>query len=237
MRIENEYGNIQYHYGPAAKPDVNWAASMATSLDTGVPWVMCQQANAPDPVINTCNGFYCAHFTPNSNSKPKMWTENWTGWFLLFGGAVPYRPVEDLAFSVARFYQRGGTFQNYYILDVEDNSGAQTVLHIESLGHALHAFINGKLAESGRNLGPVLSLECPYPNQVISSIKFASFGTPHGTCGNFNYGRCSSNRTLSILQKACIGSGSCSIGLSTNTLIGDPCKGVNKSLPVEAACT
>lgn len=24
---------------------------MATSLDTGVPWVMCQQADAPDPIV------------------------------------------------------------------------------------------------------------------------------------------------------------------------------------------
>ena len=66
--------------------------------------------------INTCNGFYCDQFTPNSAAKPKMWTENWSGWFLSFGGAVPYRPVEDLAFAVARFYQRGGTFQNYYMV-------------------------------------------------------------------------------------------------------------------------
>jgi hypothetical protein len=29
---------------------------------------------------------------------------------------VPYRPVEDLAFAVARFFQRGGTFQNYYMV-------------------------------------------------------------------------------------------------------------------------
>ncbi|KAK9153441.1 hypothetical protein Sjap_000921 [Stephania japonica] len=114
-QIENEYGNVDSAYGAAAKPYIKWAASMATSLDTGVPWVMCQQSDAPDPVINTCNGFYCDQFTPNSDKKPKMWTENWTGWFLSFGGAVPYRPVEDLAFSVARFFQRGGTFQNYYM--------------------------------------------------------------------------------------------------------------------------
>ncbi|GJT57174.1 beta-galactosidase 8 [Tanacetum coccineum] len=30
-------------------------------------------------------------------------------------GAFPYRPVEDLAFVVARFCQRGGTCQNYYV--------------------------------------------------------------------------------------------------------------------------
>jgi hypothetical protein len=70
--------------------------------------------------INTCNGFYCDQFTPNSNSKPKLWTENWSGWFLSFGGAVPYRPTEDLAFAVARFYQRGGTMQNYYMVWYND---------------------------------------------------------------------------------------------------------------------
>ncbi|KAG4961271.1 hypothetical protein JHK87_037904 [Glycine soja] len=591
-QIENEYGNIDSAYGAAGKSYIKWAATMATSLDTGVPWVMCQQADAPDPIINTCNGFYCDQFTPNSNTKPKMWTENWSGWFLPFGGAVPYRPVEDLAFAVARFFQRGGTFQNYYMyhggtnfdrtsggpfiatsydydapideygiirqpkwghlkevhkaiklceealiatdptitslgpnleaavyktgsvcaaflanvdtksdvtvnfsgnsyhlpawsvsilpdcknvvlntakinsasaissftteslkedigsseasstgwswisepvgiskadsfpqtglleqinttadksdylcIDYKGDAGSQTVLHIESLGHALHAFINGKLAgsqtgnsgkykftvdipvtlvagkntidllsltvglqnygaffdtwgagitgpvilkglangntldlsyqkwtyqvglkgedldagctdscnyrgpysaskcrrncgkpsqtlyhvprswlkpsgnilvlfeekggdptqisfvtkqteslcahvsdshpppvdlwnsdtESGRKVGPVLSLTCPHDNQVISSIKFASYGTPLGTCGNFYHGRCSSNKALSIVQKACIGSSSCSVGVSSETF-GNPCRGVAKSLAVEATC-
>ena len=41
--------------------------------------------------------------------------------------------------------------------------------------------------------------ECP-----ISSIKFASFGTPQGTCGSFQKGSCESTRdTLSILQNVC----------------------------------
>nr|AJQ19480.1 beta-galactosidase [Diospyros kaki] len=659
-QIENEYGNIDAAYGPAAKTYIKWAASMATSLDTGVPWMMCQQSDAPDPIINTCNGFYCDQFTPNSANKPKMWTENWSGWFLSFGGAVPHRPVEDLAFAVARFFQRGGTFQNYYMyhggtnfgrttggpfiatsydydapideygivrqpkwghlkdlhkaiklcepamvatdptitslgsnleasvykaesglcaaflanvgtqsdatvnfngnsyhlpawsvsilpdcknvvlntakinsqatvlkfmtqpsnddadaskagwswfnepigisshnafmklglleqinttadksdylwysLSTDIQGGSQTVLHVESLGHALHAFVNGKLAGSGkgssnnakvaielpislipgkntidllsltvglqnygaffdktgagvtgpvklkgvnngstidlssqqwkyqvglkgeelglsnggssgwvseptlpkkqpliwyktnfdapsgndpiaidftgmgkgeawvngqsigrfwptytssnagctdscnyrgpynsnkcikncgkpsqqlyhvprswlqpsgntlvlfeemggdptqisfatrqigslcsrvseshpqpvdmwnadqttgRRPGPMLSLECPFPNQVISSIKFASFGTPHGTCGTFSHGKCSSTGALSIIQKTCIGSKSCSIGVSIDTF-GDPCVGVTKSLAVEASCT
>lgn len=55
--------------------------------------------------------------------------------------------------------------------------------------------------DSERKLGPVLSLQCPNPDQIISSIKFASFGTPQGTCGNFNHGLCKSKRALSILQK------------------------------------
>ncbi|CAL5432251.1 unnamed protein product [Camellia sinensis] len=77
-------------------------------------------------MINTCNGFYCDQFTPNSATKPKMWTENWTGWFLSFGGVVPYRPVEDIAFDVAQFFQRGGTFQNYYMYHGGTNFGRTT---------------------------------------------------------------------------------------------------------------
>ncbi|GAV78487.1 Gal_Lectin domain-containing protein, partial [Cephalotus follicularis] len=64
---------------------------------------------------------------------------------------------------------------------------------------------------------PILSLECPLPNQVLSSIKFASFGTPDGTCGSFSHGHCKSSRALSFVQKACIGSKSCNIRVSTHT--------------------
>nr|GEW71170.1 beta-galactosidase 8 [Tanacetum cinerariifolium] len=48
---------------------------------------------------------------------------------------------------------------------------------------------------------PRVSLECPHPNQVISSIKYASFGTPQGKCGSFSHGECRSTNALSILQK------------------------------------
>ncbi|CAL5436193.1 unnamed protein product [Camellia sinensis] len=46
--------------------------------------------------------------------------------FLSFGGAVPYRPVEDIAFDVAQFFQRGGTFQNYYMYHGGTNFGRTT---------------------------------------------------------------------------------------------------------------
>lgn len=36
--------------------------------------------------------------------------------FTEFGGAVHQRPVEDLAFAVARFIQKGGSFINYYMV-------------------------------------------------------------------------------------------------------------------------
>ncbi|KAF6174297.1 hypothetical protein GIB67_040790 [Kingdonia uniflora] len=122
-QIENEYGNFISAYGGAGKSYINWCASMAQSLDIGVPWIMCQQPDAPQPMINTCNGWYCDSFTPNSPNSPKMWTENWTGWFKHWGGRDPHRTAEDLAFAVARFFQFGGTFQNYYMYHGGTNFG------------------------------------------------------------------------------------------------------------------
>ncbi|XP_075475335.1 beta-galactosidase 15-like [Primulina tabacum] len=122
-QIENEYGNVISSYGDAGKAYMNWCASMANSLDIGVPWIMCQEDDAPPSVINTCNGFYCDQFTPNNPNSPKMWTENWTGWFKNWGSKHPYRTPEDLAFSVARFFENMGTFQNYYMYHGGTNFG------------------------------------------------------------------------------------------------------------------
>ncbi|OAY36513.1 beta-galactosidase 1 [Manihot esculenta] len=122
-QIENEYGPMEYELGASGQAYSKWAAKMAVDLGTGVPWVMCKQDDAPDPVINTCNGFYCDYFTPNKPYKPKIWTEAWTGWYTEFGSPVPYRPAEDLAFSVARFIQKGGSFINYYMYHGGTNFG------------------------------------------------------------------------------------------------------------------
>lgn len=122
-QIENEYGPEGKAFGSAGHAYVDWAAKMAVGMDTGVPWVMCKEDDAPDPVINACNGFYCDAFTPNKPYKPMMWTEAWSGWFTEFGGTIHQRPVEDLAFSVARFIQKGGSFINYYMYHGGTNFG------------------------------------------------------------------------------------------------------------------
>ncbi|GLT74321.1 hypothetical protein SLA2020_461260 [Shorea laevis] len=122
-QIENEYGNIMDGYGDAGKKYINWCAQMAVAQNIGVPWIMCQQDNAPQPMINTCNGFYCDQFKPNNAKSPKMWTENWTGWFKAWGGKDPHRTAEDVAFAVARFYQNGGILQNYYMYHGGTNFG------------------------------------------------------------------------------------------------------------------
>ncbi|KAK4747776.1 hypothetical protein SAY87_014362 [Trapa incisa] len=122
-QIENEYEPDRKVLGEAGNAYMNWAAKIAVGLGTGVPWVMCKEDDAPDPVINTCNGFYCDYFSPNKPYKPTMWTEAWTGWFTEFGGPIYQRSVEDLAFAVARFIQKGGSFVNYYMYHGGTNFG------------------------------------------------------------------------------------------------------------------
>ncbi|KAJ4812111.1 Beta-galactosidase [Rhynchospora pubera] len=126
LQIENEYGNVMGPYGDAGKEYIKWAANFAVSLKAGVPWIMCQQDDAPQPMINTCNGFYCHEFTPNNPNSPKIWTENWTGWFKAWDKADPHRPAEDVAYAVARFFQRNGTTQNYYMYHGGTNFGRTT---------------------------------------------------------------------------------------------------------------
>ncbi|XP_057430749.1 beta-galactosidase-like [Lotus japonicus] len=121
-QIENEYGPVEWEIGAPGKAYTKWAAQMAVSQNTGVPWIMCKQEDTPDPLIDTCNAYYCENFTPKKN-YPKMWTENWTGWYTDYGSPVPRRPAEDVAFSVARFIQNGGSFVNYYMYHGGTNFG------------------------------------------------------------------------------------------------------------------
>ncbi|KAH9668617.1 Beta-galactosidase 6 [Citrus sinensis] len=57
FKIENEYQNIEKAFGEAGPSYVRWAAKMAVELETGVPWVMCKQTDAPDPVYHGGTNF------------------------------------------------------------------------------------------------------------------------------------------------------------------------------------
>lgn len=52
VQIENEYEPERMKFGSAGEAYMNWAAQMATGLNTGVPWVMCKEYDAPDPVVS-----------------------------------------------------------------------------------------------------------------------------------------------------------------------------------------
>ena len=70
-------------------------------------------------IVNACNGYYCdewiAKHAADFPNQPHAFTENWPGWFQKWGDPVPHRPASDVAFSVTRWFAKGGTYMNYYM--------------------------------------------------------------------------------------------------------------------------
>ncbi|XP_057970690.1 beta-galactosidase 6 [Malania oleifera] len=131
-QIENEYQNVEAAFHEKGPSYVQWAAKMAVDLQTGVPWIMCKQTDAPDPVINTCNGMRCGETFggPNSPNKPSMWTENWTSFYQVFGGEPYIRSAEDIAFHVALFVAKKGIYINYYMYHGGTNFGRTSSAYV-----------------------------------------------------------------------------------------------------------
>ncbi|GMY06730.1 beta-galactosidase 16-like [Fagus crenata] len=124
-KIENEYTLVEPAFHEKGPSYVRWAARMAVGLQTGVPWIMCKQDDALDPVINTFNGMQCGQTFkgPNSPNKPSLWTENWTSFFQTFGEEPYLRSAEDIAFHVALFIAKNGSYVNYYMYHGGTNFG------------------------------------------------------------------------------------------------------------------
>lgn len=49
---------MEYELGAPGKAYTEWAAKMAVDLGTGVPWIMCKQDDAPDPIVSIDLNFY-----------------------------------------------------------------------------------------------------------------------------------------------------------------------------------
>ncbi|KAK8626720.1 hypothetical protein V6N13_134352 [Hibiscus sabdariffa] len=116
-QIENEYNTIQLAFREKGESYIQWAAKTALNFNIGIPWVMCKQKDAPDAIINACNGRHCGDTFPGPNkpNKPYLWTENWTAQYRVFGDPISQRSAEDLAYSVVRWFSKNGTLVNYYM--------------------------------------------------------------------------------------------------------------------------
>ncbi|XP_009107264.1 beta-galactosidase 11 [Brassica rapa] len=131
-QIENEYSAVQRAYKEDGLNYIKWGSKLVDSMNLGIPWVMCKQNDAPDPMINACNGRHCGDTFPgpNKDNKPSMWTENWTTQFRVFGDAPVKRSVEDIAFSVARFFSKNGSHVNYYMYHGGTNFGRTSAHYV-----------------------------------------------------------------------------------------------------------
>ncbi len=70
----------------------------------------------------------------------------------------------------------------------------------------------------------------------ITSINFASYGTPSGTCGNFTQGWCHAANSKSVVEGYALQNNMAVIPAS-NGIFGDPCYGTVKRLNVQATWT
>ncbi len=74
------------------------------------------------------------------------------------------------------------------------------------------------------------------PGATITSINFASYGLPTGTCGLFVVGDCHASSSLQIVKDLCLGKNNCQIP-ANNITYGDPCANKVKTLDVQVTCT
>jgi hypothetical protein len=70
---------------------------------------------------------------------------------------------------------------------------------------------------------------------VFTSVQFASYGTPNGTCGAFTIGGCHATNSVTVVSTALIGNGgTINIPASNAYFSGDPCPGTSKRLYIQA---
>ena len=97
---------------------------------------------------------------------------------------------------------------------------------------SVSVFANAQTICGTAGEGGMLTLTAPAGN-VITSIEFASYGTPNGVCGSFTLGGCHAANSQTICEAVFLGQNSASIN-ATNGVFGDPCGGTAKWLYIQA---
>jgi len=83
-----------------------------------------------------------------------------------------------------------------------------------------------------------LTLTCADTAGVISTIVFASFGTPTGSCPNLAISSsCNSPNSMDVVSKTCLGLNSCTLEATNDFFGGDPCLNTPKNLAVIVNCS
>eukprot|EP00750_Incisomonas_marina_P020197 INCI3819.1.p1 GENE.INCI3819.1~~INCI3819.1.p1 ORF type:complete len:646 (+),score=85.21 INCI3819.1:1504-3441(+) len=79
---------------------------------------------------------------------------------------------------------------------------------------------------------------CPV-GSTVTSVGFASFGTPLGSCADNSLAinaSCHANTSKSIVEAACLGKNNCTVDVD-DTVFGDPCLDVQKVLSAQLTCS
>jgi len=119
---------------------------------------------------------------------------------------------------------------NAAITPADVDGGSSDACGIASLQFSEVYTAFGEVNENGN-----LTITLP-PGQVVTSVDFASYGTPNGSNGSYTIGSCHAASSQSIVESYALGNNSFSIP-ATNTVFGDPCSGTVKRLYVAVSAT
>lgn len=62
-----------------------------------------------------------------------------------------------------------------------------------------------------------VDIGCPYSNQTISSVIFASYGTPTGECGRYQVSGCNAGSSVAHVERYCLYQNKCTIPLGDDS--------------------
>jgi hypothetical protein len=124
------------------------------------------------------------------------------------------------------------------IVELDENGNAVVAAAALDFGSTDECGIASFLFDAGI---PVCATTPEYTSLVISapagtiftSVSFASYGMPEGSCGNFSLGSCHATNSLDIVSSYLVGNNSATIP-AMNYIFGDPCYGIVKRLYVQA---
>ncbi|GGW77136.1 hypothetical protein GCM10008086_00550 [Salegentibacter mishustinae] len=105
------------------------------------------------------------------------------------------------------------------------NNGSKDNCEIASLAFKENTTVYAQVDE-GQNLTITLP-----EGKVVTSVDFASYGTPSGSNGDYTIGSCHATNSKSIVEDYALGENTFTIP-ATNTVFGDPCGGTYKRLYV-----
>lgn len=147
VQVENEYENISRRYGEDGARYMDWIAQFAADLGIDVPVITCY--GGAKGAIECVNGFstwqQVRKVLSEHPGQPGLWTENWPGWYDIWGHEHHIRDPYEIAYEILRFIQNGGSGVNYYMWMGGTNFG-RSAMYLQTTRYDF----DGALDEYGR---------------------------------------------------------------------------------------
>lgn len=143
------------------------------------------------------------------------WCGDTTTQYFRTDGDIAIAPGPQNAYKGVAFAENGHTNVTYKLMSVGVRASVTSIC-------------------STPNEGGTATITCPAGTK-IKTIDYASYGTPTGVCGAFVNGACHAAGTKAVVEAACVGNDTCSVG-ANNGVLTDPCVGTGKRLYVQATC-